>query len=292
VLSLYPLVVLSAVLHAYWNFILKERRATSTFVGLSKVAEVAIFAPAFIIALVVTRAGATLFSARGILLIAVGAVLTMCNYMALARAYHYGDLSLVYPVSRGAGLLFLPPLGFLVFGERLAVVGWVAIAMILAGLAVTQRAGTAAREGGVKTSPRAIAFALLAGLAAAGYTVWDKRAVNQLPAFVYFYAYSIFVAAAYGTFLVRQVAPAALADEWRRNRWPIVQVGVCNTVAYLLILSALRTGTSSYVIALRQLSIAFGVLLGYWRLHEPLTRSKRVGITLLLAGCALIALTR
>ena len=44
-----------------------------------------------------------------------GAVLTGANYVALAKAYETGDLSIVYPVARGGTLLFLPLLGFLVF---------------------------------------------------------------------------------------------------------------------------------------------------------------------------------
>lgn len=60
-------------------------------------------------------------------------------------------------------------------------------------------------------------------------------------------------------------------------------------MSYLLVLVALRSVTSSYVLALRQLSIGTGVLLGWRLLGEGLSLPKRVGIALLMAGCAAVA---
>src|SRR5688572_30297459 len=115
-LVVYGLVGVSTLSHAYWNFVFKRSGGGAAFVGLSKVVEVVVFAPVFIASLLAERepiAGATL-------LVIVGAALVLANYVALARAYSLSDLSLAYPVSRGAALLFLPVLGFLVFDERLS----------------------------------------------------------------------------------------------------------------------------------------------------------------------------
>jgi len=69
-------------------------------------------------------------------------------------------------------------------------------------------------------------------------------------------------------------------------------VGFLNITSYLLVLVALRTGTSSYVIGLRQLSIAFGVLLGWWFLREQISVPKRVGVALIVAGCLAVGVAR
>ena len=50
------LVVLSAATHAYWNFLLKRSGGTQLFVGLSKVGEVVMFAPLFLVLVVPTIA--------------------------------------------------------------------------------------------------------------------------------------------------------------------------------------------------------------------------------------------
>src|SRR5215207_516230 len=133
-LAAYGIVVASTVTHAYWNFLIKRSGGGQIFVGLSKVLEALVFAPFFVVALLTTDV--RLASAWP--LIVVGATLTLANYLALGRAYEVGDMSVVYPVARGATLLFLPALGFLAFGERLSASGWLAVACITGGIIVLQ----------------------------------------------------------------------------------------------------------------------------------------------------------
>src|SRR5207253_9439029 len=116
--------------------------------------------------------------------------------------------------------------------------------------------------------------------------------IRSLPAFVLSYASTALLAAAYAAFLWRRHSPATIRAEWQANRGSIVQVGIFNTITYLLVLIALRGETSSYVIALRQLRIVWGLLLGRALLGESLALPKRIGVVLLLGGCALVAVAR
>src|SRR5206468_3964449 len=127
---------------------------------------------------------------------------------------------------------------------------------------------------------------------AAGYTVWDKRSVNIVAPFTYFYLYTAIVGAVYGLYIVRRYPRATIRDEWRRNGAAIMQVAFFNTTTYLLILLALKNGVSSYVVALRQLSIAWGALLGWNVLGERIGSAKRLGIALIISGTILVALAR
>ena len=290
----YLLVLVATVFHAYWNYLLKRAGGGQLFTGLSKVGEVVLFAPAF---LVFGMSDALANGARLWPLAVVGAALTLANYVMLANAYARADLSFVYPISRGAVLLFVPALGFVVFGERLDGVGVAAVASILAGIVAMQLPSLVKTRGATATSAGAgigagTGFAILAGAAAAGYTIWDKRSVSVVSPLTYFYTYTTLVGAAYGTFLVRRFPPDVIRAEWRRHRWPIVQVAFFNTVTYVLVLFALRDGVSSYVVALRQLSVAFGALLGWWLLGERIGGAARVGIVLIVGGSALVALAR
>ena len=290
-LVVYGLVAISTLSHAYWNFVLKRSGGGAAFIGLSKVVEVVVFAPVFIVLVLAPRepiAGATF-------LVVVGAALVLANYVALARSYALTDLSLAYPVSRGAALLFLPLLGFLVFDERLSIVGVVALALIVAGIVAIQLprlSWSAVASFSTHLRSPGVMFAILAAAATAAYTVWDKRAVNAMPAFLYFYAYTLVVALVYVGFLLRRGGAEPLRAEWRDRRWPIVQVGVLNTATYMLVLIALRAGTSSYVIGVRQLSIVWGVFLGHRLLGESLEAPRRLGVGLLVAGCILVAVSR
>ena len=285
------IVVMSTFTHAYWNFLLKRAGGAATFIALTKVTEAVCFAPVFVWLATRTREWSLGFAG----LIGVGAVLVLLNYSALGKAYAAGDLSFVYPISRAGILLCLPVLGFMVFRERLTFVGWASVACIVVGIVLLQLPAftrEAIRTSVARLNGTSVAYSLAAALSAAAYTVWDKRAVQTLTPFVYFYGYTLLVAMVYMIFVWRRTRSAEIVRVWSVHRSSIVQVGVFNTATYLLVLFALRSGTSSYVIALRQLSIVWGALLGYLVLGESLPAPKRVGLATLVAGCVLVAFAK
>jgi uncharacterized membrane protein len=282
------LVVASTVSHAWWNLLLKRHRGGATFIGLSKVAEVVLFAP--VVAVAFASAVPAILAEWPRVLVA--ALLTLANYASLDRAYRAGELSLIYPIARGGALLFLPLLAYPLLGERLTATGVVSIALIVAGIAILplpslSRDALGALRAHLRS--RATLWALAAALTTAGYTVWDARAVRALPAFPYFYAYTLVTAIIYASFLLRRAGTSALGAEWRRHWWPIVQVGVLNVLTYLLVLFALRTGPSSGVLALRQVGIIVGALLGWRLLGEDFGVVRRIGVALIALGCLVAA---
>ena len=287
----YVLVLISAFTHAYWNFLLQRARGTQVFIGLSKLAEVALFLVPFV--WFAARDGSTLV--RYWPYCVVGAVLVVLNYIFLGKAYAAGALSLVYPTARGASLFFLPILGWLWTRESVDAIGILSIGLIVAGLAVIHleafRWNHVTRLAS-RFRDRAIVYALLAAFTTACYTLWDKRSVSVLAPFLYFYAYTAITGLAYGLFILVRYPAAQVRTEWAANKSPILQVGFFNAFTYLLVLYSLQSGKASYVIALRQLSIGFGVLIGWKILKEEFPVPKRAGLVLLLAGCLLISLAR
>ena len=282
------LILLSAALHAIWNFLLKRSGGGQDVVALSKLSEAVVFAPVFLLffAPSLPRSMAVLtltsFAALGVL----------ANYVLLAKAYRHGDLSFVYPTSRGAILFFLPIVGFLAMRERISPLGLAALAAIVTGIVTLNLESltlASVRRLRSAFASRASTYALLAGLVAAVYTIWDKYSIRQLQPFAYMYLYTAMVAAAYGAWLFARRPRAGIAVTWRMS-WPsIIAIGVLNTTSYLLVLAALADGVSSYVLGMRQLSIVFGVALGWKALGEPLGAPRATGVALILAGCLLLS---
>ena len=257
------------------------------FTGLSKVVEATAFVALLSLGLV-DRKGL----AESWVLPVVGGFLVIANYVLLTLAYRRGDLSFVYPISRGAVLVFLPPLAYVFMGERLDLFGWSALAIIVVGIACVQLPGFIAAAPPQGVPYAASAYAILAAAVAAGYTIWDKRAVQTLAPLGYFGAYTVLVGFTYAFYLLRAIPAAEVKATWRDHRPAIVQVAVLNSGSYLLALIALQTGKASYVIALRQLSIAAGALLGWMVLGESVPVTRRFGIGLVVAGAVLLALAR
>lgn len=287
--SAFSLVLASAVLHATWNYLLKRAGGTQQVVALSKVAEAVLLAPLFVwgFAAALPAAGTVLWY-TGVAATGVG-----LNYAFLAHAYRHGDLSVVYPISRGAILAFLPIAGWLALGERVAPAGVAGLGAIVAGILVLNLPGfspEAIRALGASLRSRATAYSVAAGFVAAGYTVWDKGAIRHLAPFAYMYLYTVLVAGGYATWLAWRIAPVEVWHTWRAHRTAIVAIGLLNTCSYLLILLSLRTGVTSYVLGMRQLSIAVGVFLGWWLLGERLTRPRLCGVGLIVAGCLVVTM--
>jgi drug/metabolite transporter (DMT)-like permease len=281
-------VVLSAVLHAVWNYLLRRAGGSTTVAALSIVAEAVLLLPLAVGVLIASGGVPLRLFVPAVL---VAAALALANYAALLAAYRRADLSLAYPVARGGVFLFLPLLGFLVFDERLDSRGWLALAMIVSGIMLLPLARfdrLAFGELGRHLRNRAMGFALLAAAATASYTVWDKYAIGQLDTFLYFSGYTALLGLWFAISLMR-LPIGEVRAEARRHSLSIVLIGMLIAGSYLLVLVALRDGMSTQVLAVRQLSIPIGVLLGWKMLRETLSLPRFVGASLITAGCVLAA---
>ena len=96
--------------------------------------------------------------------------------MTLQRGYKVGDLSLVYPLARGAGPLFATVGAILLLGERPTPLALAGAVLIVGGVFAMSFTGI---RNGVNVRG-AVGYGLLTGIFIAGYTLWDKVAVSTL----------------------------------------------------------------------------------------------------------------
>ncbi len=285
----FTLVLVSVFTHAYWNYLIKRSENKHIFTALSKIAEITIFAIPAIYFLTYTD-----FKISFLVLVVVASIITFLNYFFLASAYKYGDLSLVYPVSRSS-IIFLPIFAYFFIGETIDFIGIIAIILILLGTFVMHL--DSFDKKGVRSivtniSNKGSIYALLAALAVAGYTLWDKISISKMEPFLYFYLYTFIIACFYNTFTFSKFSKKEIKNEWSKNKSEIIQVGFFNSFTYILILTALTMSKATYVGGLRQLSIVIGAFLGYKLLGENLNKPKIVGILISVIGGCLIYLAK
>jgi uncharacterized membrane protein len=118
--------------------------------------------------------------------------------------------------------------------------------------------------------------------------VWDKYAVGRLDLILYFYGYTLLLAIWFSGVLAR-TPRSEIREQVRKHPVAIAMIGLLNAGAYMLVLMALRTEMATQVLAVRQLSIPIGVLLGWQLLQEQLTAPRVVGSALVTTGCILAA---
>jgi drug/metabolite transporter (DMT)-like permease len=285
------LVLLSCVLHAFWNLLFKRAGDKLAFMALFLTLTPLLYLPLPILLRreAVPPAGWLCVGATGLLYAGY--------FLLLAQAYRHGELSVAYPLARGVGPALTFAWGVLFLGERPSAAGAAAVALILGGAFLLHwqggPGGRLVAAAALLRSP-ASAAALLVALLYSLYSLTDKIAVGRLRLHPALYIYLTYTTAALLTvpWVIRRSGAAALAAEWRRHRWPCLAVAALNLFAYLLVLYALSLPHTpvSYVAPLRTASVLLGVLFGVRVLREEAGARKVVAALLMMAGIALLAI--
>jgi drug/metabolite transporter (DMT)-like permease len=281
------LVLLSAITHAYWNFLMKGSRDPLAFSwGLLVVAGV-VYLP-----FAAARTMSIGLPPESWYLIGGTVFLHLIYFWSLGRAYAAGDLSVVYPLARGTGPLLVPILAVTLLGERMSTLGAFGVALVVLGIYVVHlrsfspRAWLRPIQSMGETASR---FALLTGLIIAAYSIWDKQAVGVVDPIIY--NYGLFAGTALGlTPLMLFWRRGRLLDEWRHRPRAIVLAGLLSPLTYLLILIAYTTSPVSYVVPMREVGIVVGAVLGTVLLRESYGRLRLVGSAVVASGVIALAL--
>ena len=275
------LVLLSALLHAMWNFLNKGSTDRWAFFVAQGVLTCVTYAP-FVVWLWPHGGIAPL----GWLWIIASAVTHAAYAVFLLKSYDAGDLSVAYPLSRTAPVLVAAWDVATTRGQLTA--GGVAGALLAGIGAVTlQLPALRARGGRAVLRDPVTRYALVTAVFIAVFTIFDKQGVAYVPAFVYLYLLS---AGEFSLILMGlgRSAVGRATRELRSNTRAVLFTGLVGPLSYLLILLVLKTAPASYVLGLRQTSIVFGVLLGRIFLGEGETRYRLAGAAIITVGSVLI----
>jgi drug/metabolite transporter (DMT)-like permease len=125
-LSLYALVLLSAVAHAAWNALVK--RAGDRLLMMGAIRLVGLAYGLAMLPFVPRPSAVTL------VWLAFAMVAVFAYYGLLIQSYRIGDMSLVYPIARGSAPILLTLIAFLVIDERLTPPQIAAVTLTSAGI--------------------------------------------------------------------------------------------------------------------------------------------------------------
>jgi drug/metabolite transporter (DMT)-like permease len=261
----------SAALHATWNLLVKTSsdRLIAAW-GLYLTGGI-LFLPVF---LVIDRPGADALP-----FLAASSVVHVVYVLALTRAYQHGDFSFAYPLARGGGALFAAIGGVLFLADSLSALAWLAIAIVVGGLASLVRPGV---------SRVALLWAGLTAATIGIYTTLDAGGARRSSGL----GYGIAIVLGAGLVLSAAIVASgragrlgpAIQREWRR----FLVGGVCSTLAYSMVLAGARLAPVGYVAALRESSVILGAGAGWLFLHERLGRARLASALVVTAGLVLL----
>lgn len=284
--ELFLFVLLSAVLHATWNFVARRNAGDLTVFWWSLWISCLLLLP-FVGGLAAGQ-GIPEFIAMlesGWVYVLATGIIHAFYFLLLARAYQHGEISLVYPIARGSGIGLTGFLGWLLLGESLTPFGVAGIALICVGIMAmglsVLRSAKGARHGFVS--------ALGVGATIVSYSLVDKVGVGIIHPVVYIFGMFMLSGALVTPLVVardRGRLRRKLAETWRAA----TLIGVGSTAAYLMILFAMTVGQVGYIVALREFAVVLGAVLGFVFLKERVTPMKVGAVLVIVAGLVCIKL--
>ncbi len=272
------LVVLSAVLHAGWNFTAKRYAHSSAvlFLGLL-FAFAVLIVPATAIAL--STDPRSLVSALPYVVVSGLFQALYCYF--LFKGYRHHDISSLYPIARGIGIGGVALVSVTVFQDSISPLGYASLALIMAGVVLVGFVSKGAGSWRLLRDLTAL-LPLFVGLTIIGYTLIDKAGIQIVHPVLYITGMLFFNL----LFLLPLKAwkQNKLREAWQHQKVPSAIIGIGSISTYLIILFVFQLTTLSYVVALRELSVALGAVLGILILKEQWNYAKVIGIVCIVIG--------
>jgi drug/metabolite transporter (DMT)-like permease len=272
-------VLFAAACHAGWNALIKvglDPLSTTTLISLG----------AGLVALALVPLVGMPASAAWPWLIA-SVIVHLCYFASLIESYRTGDLGQVYPIARGSAPLMTAAATTVFIGEKLSLIGWTGILLLVAGvLLLSARGGRELAE----VDRRAIGFALFTALTICAYSVVDGIG-GRLSANPNAYSLWLFIGIAvvmlpYAIYRDGPDVIPAMRRFWRRG----LAGGALQLLSYGIAIWAMTAAPIAIVATLRETSVLFGAVIAVVVLKEPLRAARVVAACLIVCGLILIRL--
>ena len=275
-LFIVTLILSAALLHAVWNTIIKTAADRTTTLGLVALGHV-LPGAAMVVLL-------PLPSAESLIYVGLSTLVHFGYFYLLGRAYAHGDLSVVYPIARGSVPALVSLWAWMFVGEVLPPLVWVGIGLISSGILLSN---WRTLRTGIGTS--ALVLSLGTGFCISVYSLVDGIGVRLSGNTLSYWAWGAFLhlfIAAFVGFRRRNVLSALSVKVWSVG----VAGGMVSMTAYGLILYAKNFAPLGAVSALRETSVIFATLIGYFLLKEGNWKRRTGAAVIMVAGIALIGL--
>ncbi len=217
--------------------------------------------------------------------IAASTCLHYLYYILLFQAYRLGDLSQVYPISRGLAPALVALGAFLLIGEALTVGGLVGLATVCAGIGLL-----ALQKGPAHANRKAIGMAFMLGLTIAAYSVSDGIGVRWSGSPTGYMGWLFLLEAPVALAVIGPRFAIRRALEWKTFGLGLVGGGL-SVLAYGLVLYVKTIAPIASVSAVRESSVIIAALIGVVFLGERPWIGRVVSAIVVATGVVVLAVS-
>ncbi|MFC2176242.1 EamA family transporter [Bacteroidota bacterium] len=273
------LIVLSAVMHATWNLVAKKNAGNYSIIYLSFCIGFVLCLPIAIPHLSAVKNWGTILP----LIIATGVLHALYGFL-ISITYKNGDISTLYPIVRGTGIGGAVLIGIFALGERLPLTAALGVGAVVSGIGILSY-----RRNRKETSPIGIFLALACGVIIMVYTILDKVLVEQISPFVLLTFSQLISMLTFLPYVIIKRRKEFVLT-LKTLKLSVLGIALPALLGYLIILFVFQIADVSRVVAVRELSVVFGALSGYLFLKESFSKTRLIGVLVILTGILLIKL--
>jgi drug/metabolite transporter (DMT)-like permease len=273
--ALYALILVAALAHALWNAMVKS--SSDRLLMLASIRAVGLLAGVVVAGLF------PLPAVESIPFLLAAAVVHYLYYALMLNAYRVGDMSQVYPIARGIAPVLVAFLASMFAGELLGPRAALAVLLISAGIFLLAWSGRTLNR-------KAVCFALLTGVAIAGYSFLSGLGIRKSESLLGYMAW-LEIATGAGMVLVAYVRRKAVLLEFARTKWQSgLMAGLLSVTGYAISLWAMSVLTLAPVVALRETSVVFAAIIGSVFMREGFAGRRVAAAAVVAAGIVLVSL--
>jgi multidrug transporter EmrE-like cation transporter len=275
------LVLASGISHAVWNMLTKQSQNKMLYLWM-------IFVPSTLLLLprLIEEALRPGTSWQGYLLLALSMSIQGGYAFFLSQSLTYGDISQVYPMMRGIGVLLIPLVSTVFLNESLTLWGWSGLALIALGFCTTS--GLAFFRNKRAIPGKVILYTVGVGICTMSYVLVDK--INLF----HFSPIALLEASNIGFMLGLTPFIRFRSVEWRkeiRRSGRLLLIGsILSPGSYLLFLFAMNLSPLTYVAPLREIGTVIGTVAGIYLLKEPREITRIISAGIIFTGIVLIGI--
>ena len=270
---IFILILVSALCHAVWSAIIKSSKNPLSLMGITSVLEVTIFLP-----LTFTVPFPTL----EVWYFLIATVIIHVFYrLNVIYSYRYGDLSYIYPISRGSSCLFVAIISILFLSSDISVAGFVGILIVCIGLFLISYSKN------LSFNFRGFALAISTAILITAYTLVDGVGV-RLSENGFSYIYWLFTLNGIPLLIIGLISKDGLRKRETYTFRSGIAAGVFATSSYAIVVWSMQFIEIAYVSSIREISIVCAAIIGILFLFEKNAKSRIIPSILIVSGLSLI----
>ncbi|MDC3023314.1 DMT family transporter [Pelagibacteraceae bacterium] len=270
---IFILILVSALCHAVWSAIIKSSKNPLSLMGITSVLEVTIFLP-----LTFTVPFPTLEVWYFLIATVIIHVIYRLNVI---YSYRYGDLSYIYPISRGSSCLFVAIISILFLSSDISVAGFVGILIVCIGLFLISYSKN------LSFNFRGFALAISTAILITAYTLVDGVGV-RLSENGFSYIYWLFTLNGIPLLIIGLISKDGLRKRETYTFRSGIAAGVFATSSYAIVVWSMQFIEIAYVSSIREISIVFAAIIGLLFLFEKNAKSRIIPSILIVSGISVV----